>query len=136
MDIELKKRIIELLGKDKFAAMGDMELTEVNEGSAVAKMEISEKHHNGLGTVQGGVLFTLADFACAAASNSQGKVAVSLGASINFVKAISKGTLTARATEVYLRRTVSAYNVEIRNEEGELIATFQSTCYRKEPKGI
>lgn len=134
MDNELKEKIFKLIGNDKFAALCDMQLTELSEGRAVAKMTVSEKHFNGLGTVQGGALFTLADLACAAAANSQGKTAVSLTASINFVKATSCGVLTATATEVYLRRTVAAYNVEIRDEQGELIASFQSTCFRKEPK--
>ncbi|MCB9018185.1 MAG: PaaI family thioesterase [Paludibacteraceae bacterium] len=127
-------KIFELLGKDQFAKNSNMRLIEAGLGSAIAEMEIDQRHLNGLGSVQGGVLFTLADFVCAAASNSQGKVAVSLDASISFVKAISKGKLTAVASEIYLRRTVAAYKVEIRNEENDLIAVFQSTSYRKEPK--
>lgn len=129
-----KAKIFELLGKDQFAKNSNMKLIEVGIGFAIAEMEIDQRHLNGLGSVQGGVLFTLADFVCAAASNSQGKVAVSLDASISFVKAISKGKLTAVASEIYLRRTVAAYKVEVRNEENDLIAVFQSTSYRKEPK--
>ena len=129
----MKKRVIDLLSKDNYAALSGVELVDVGEGTATAKMIVSEKQTNGLGTVQGGALFTLADLACAAAANSRDKIAVSLGASINFVKAVSSGVLTATAKEVYVRRTISAYSVEIHDEKGDLVATFQSTFYRKDP---
>ncbi|MCQ2193818.1 MAG: PaaI family thioesterase [Paludibacteraceae bacterium] len=134
MDNTLKEKIFNLLGKDTAASNLNIKLVEIDNGTAIAKMEVDERHMNGLGTVQGGVLFTLADFACAAAANSQGKIAVSLNANINFVKAVNSGTLTATATEMYLRRTVGGYNVDVRDEEGELVANFQSTSYRKDPK--
>ena len=39
----------------------------------------------------------------------------------------------ATASEIFLRRTIAAYMVEIRREEDNaLIATFQSKVYRKE----
>ncbi len=130
-DCELKKRVFELLQKDKFAEECGIELLEVGDGTAKGRMTSSEKHNNGLGVVQGGAVFTLADLVCSAAACSRGKVTVTINASMNYVKPASKGILTATATELYLRRTISAYNVEIRDDDGELVATFQSTCYRK-----
>ena len=131
-DADCKKRVFELLQKDKFAEACGVELLEVGDGTAKGRMIASDMHNNGLGVVQGGALFTLADLVCSAASCSRGKVTVTINASMNYVKPAFKGVLTATATELYLRRTISAYNVEIRDEEGELIATFQSTCYRKD----
>ena len=40
-----------------------IELIEVGERYSIAKMEIQEKHLNAANIVQGGVIFTLADFA-------------------------------------------------------------------------
>ena len=60
----------------------------------------SPQHLNGYRTVQGGAIFTLADFAFAAASNAHGTVAVAINVSINFLKAGTTGTLQAEAREV------------------------------------
>jgi len=128
--------VFQMMQKDRFAGYNQIELLEVGEGTAKARMVVTETHLNGIGTVQGGALFTLADLAFAAASNSRGKVAVALDANINFIKAVSSGTLIATALEVDLKRTVGVYRVEIRNGENELIAVFQATAYRKEPKPI
>ncbi len=126
--------ILQLIQKDHFANHNQIRLIEVGEGTAKAQMTVTKNHLNGIGTVQGGALFTLADLAFAAASNSREKIAVALDANINFIKAVSSGILTATAEEIDLKRTIGIYRVEIRNEADELIATFQSTAYRKEPK--
>lgn len=127
-----KEEIIELLKKDKFILYNGIELLEIGEGEATSRMKITENHLNGLGTVQGGAIFTLADYTCAAAANSRGKAAVTLDGQMDFIKAVSKGTLTAHATEISLRRTIASYRVEVRNEEDILIATFQSKVFRKD----
>ena len=126
------EKIFQLMQKDHFAAANGIKLIEVGEGTAKAVMVINENHLNGFNTVQGGALFTLADLAFAAACNSRNKMAVSLNANINYIKPVSSGTLTATAREVDLKRSISIYSVDIHNETGELIATFQSTAYRKE----
>ncbi len=128
------ENILQLIQKDHFANYNQIQVIEVGEGIAKAQMTVTKNHLNGIGTVQGGALFTLADLAFAAASNSREKIAVALDANVNFIKAVSSGTLTATAWEIDLKRTIGIYRVEIRNEADELIATFQSTAYRKEPK--
>jgi len=128
------KSLFQMMQKDRFAAHTQIELIEIGEGTAKARLKITENHLNGVGIVQGGALFTLADFVFAVASNSRGKVAVTLDANVNFIKAVSSGILTAVAYEIDLKRTIAIYKVEIHNESDELIAIFQSTAYRKEPK--
>jgi acyl-coenzyme A thioesterase PaaI-like protein len=39
--------------------------------------------------------------------------------------------LTARATEVFLKRTIASYKAEVRNEEGKLVAIFHAKFFRK-----
>jgi acyl-CoA thioesterase len=126
--------LFELIQKDQFAKYNNIELLEIGEGTATARMVVNENHLNAVGIIQGGALFTLADFVFAAASNSRGKEAVTLDANVNFIKAVSSGVLTAVASEIALKRTIGIYRVEISNEKNELIAIFQSTAYRKDPK--
>lgn len=123
--------IRELMEKDLFAKTNDMHLVEVEQGQAVAQMIMQNRYCNGAGTVQGGALFTLADFACAAAANSYGDRAVSIHADINFIKAVSSGTITAKAVEISRRRTIAVYHVNITDDAGNLLATFCSTMFIK-----
>ena len=55
--------------RDKFGTYNGMEVVSVGKGMAVARFEVKPHHKNGLGTVHGGALFTLADLAFAAAAN-------------------------------------------------------------------
>jgi acyl-CoA thioesterase len=126
------EKIKKALAQDRFAleTVG-VELMEITPGQAKVKMEIRPKHLNGLGTVQGGALFTLADMALASASNSHGTVAVLVNASIAYFKAVSQGVLYAEAREESLKNKLATYTVRVTDGEQELIALMQATVYRK-----
>lgn len=117
--------------KDRFCEFIGVELTEVSEGHAKAKLDIKEHHLNGVGIVQGGAIFTLADFAFAAASNSHGTVAVGINTNISYLTATTGGTLYAEAREIGINHRIGTYTVDITNEKGEMIAIFQGMVYRK-----
>ncbi len=119
---------------DKFAERANIHLLEVSAGQARAKMTLHPHHLNGYGTVQGGAIFTLADFAFAAASNSHGTVAVAINVSISFMKAATTGTLWAEAREVSKNFKLGSYTVEVKDDQGDLIALFQGMVYRKSEK--
>jgi acyl-CoA thioesterase len=81
--------------------------------------------------VHGGAIFTLADLAFAAASNSHGTVAVAINASIWFVKAGTQGTLFAEAREVSRNPKLATYSITITDDAGEIVALFEGMVYRK-----
>jgi len=122
------------LKNDRFAERTNVELLTVSAGHATAKMVLHPHHMNGLGSVQGGAIFTLADYAFAAACNSHGTVAVALNVSITFMKAAVTGTLWAEAREVSKNFKVGSYVVEVKDDQGDLVATFQGLAYRKKDK--
>lgn len=124
--------INEFLQGDKFARMAGVELIETGNGYAKARMEIRPEHLNGGGVCQGGAIFTLADLAFAAATNSHARLTLSITSSINFLKAESRGYLYAEAREVFSHKRLANCEVCITNEAGELIATFNGTGYRKD----
>lgn len=124
--------IKEFFKGDKFAVLAGVELMEIGNGYAKARMEVSPMHLNGGGVCQGGAIFTLADFAFAAATNSHAKLTLSVTSSINFFKAESQGYLYAEAREVLNHKRLSNCEVKITNEKGETVATFNGTGYRKE----
>jgi acyl-CoA thioesterase len=126
--------IEQILEKDRFAAHCGIELLSVSAGQARARMTLRPDHLNGLGSVQGGAIFTLADFAFAAASNSHGPAAVAINVSISFMKAARTGTLWAEAREVSKNFKLGSYTVEVKDDAGDLVALFQGMAYRKSEK--
>ena len=121
--------------RDKLAACLGIELVEISEGFAVSKMEIREEHLNGINTVHGGAIFTLADFTFAVAANSHGSVTVAINGNISYMKAAFKGgVLTATAHEVSVNPKLGTYTVNVVDDAGELIAIFQGMAYRKRDK--
>jgi acyl-CoA thioesterase len=119
---------------DKFAQRCGIELLSVSPGRATARMILHPHHLNSINTVQGGAIFTLADFTFAAASNSHGTIAVAVNASITFMKAGSTGTLWAEARELSKNFKIGTYSVEIKDDQGDLVAHFQGLAYRKKDK--
>lgn len=117
--------------RDRLCMTLGIQVTDVSLGAASAAMTIEEKHLNGADVAQGGAIFTLADLAFGAAANSHGTLALGVNASIAFTKAATTGTLTAHARETAVSGPLATYVVEVKNEDGETIATFQGTAYRK-----
>lgn len=117
--------------QDHYAKHSGIEILAVEPGYAKVHMPIKEFHLNGASIVHGGAIFTLADFAFGIAANSHGQIAVSINASISYVKAVGRGTLLAEAKEVALEPRLSNYIINITNEQNELIAVCHGTAYRK-----
>ncbi|KAA6329869.1 Acyl-coenzyme A thioesterase PaaI [termite gut metagenome] len=116
---------------DRFAAEAGIELLEIGEGYGKAKLEVTTRHLNAGNTTQGGAIFTLADLALAAAANSHGTLALSLASSITFLHGSEPGdTLYAEARERHCGKHTGYYQVDITNQNGKLIATFEASVYR------
>ncbi len=128
----MQEKIKRLLNEnDRFAKHNNIKLTEVGEGYAVAEMEVNNNHLNAADVVQGGAIFTLADLAFGAASNSYGVLNLNINSSISFVKSVKSGKLTAYAKEISKNKKISVYQIEVKNQKGELIATMQGVAYSK-----
>lgn len=120
------------MGRDRFAQENKIRLQAVHPGYARTEMTIEDRHLNGLGIVQGGAIFTLADLAFAAAANSGGSVAVSCQADIRWFRAVRSGSLIAEAEEVCRTRRLSSCIVRVTDEGGTLVALLTGTAYIRE----
>lgn len=119
------------MDNDQFAKHSGLELLEVAPGYAKVQMVIKDYHLNGVKTVHGGAIFTLADFAFAAASNSHGRIAMGINAAITYMKAGTGRVLYAEAREVSLNHKLGTYIINITDDQNDLVAIFQGTVYRK-----
>jgi acyl-CoA thioesterase len=117
---------------DQFAKHTGLEILEAAKGYAKVKMPIQPYHLNGVNTVHGGAIFTLADFAFAVASNSHGRVAMGVNGNISYMKAATTGTLYAEAHETSCNHKLGHYLVNIYDDQQELVAVLQGMVYRKE----
>lgn len=117
-------------GNDRYAALTGVEIIEAGTGYCKARMNIEDKHLNGANVVQGGAIFTLADFAFAVASNSHGQLALAINVNISFLKAVTVGALYAVASEVTEPGRLGAYDVLVTDDEGEIVARFNGMVYR------
>ena len=115
---------------DRFAAANGMHLDELGEDSSVCSMTLTEDHCNAYGGVMGGVTFTLADFAFAAASNQLHRLSVAQQVSINYLSTPKGSRLIARAQCVKNGRTSSVFNVHVTDDTGRLIAQFVGTAFK------
>lgn len=127
-----------LVSRDAFARLLGLELAEVRPGYACVRMTVRPEHCNGLHIAHGGTLFTIADYAFAAACNAHGKPTVAVNASISFARAVAEGThLTAEAREVSGGK-LGQYEVRVMDEGGGVVAYFHGLSYEKRgstPKG-
>jgi acyl-CoA thioesterase len=116
---------------DKFAEYCGIELLDVSEGQAKARMEIKDYHLNGVKTVHGAAIFTLADLVFAVASNSHGSIAMGINVSISYLKAVQEGVLFAKAKEVSINPKLATYTINVTDADDDLVAIFQGMVYRK-----
>jgi len=120
----------EFFRNDRFAASNGMTLDELTDESCVCSVTLREEHRNALGGVMGGVIFTLADFAFAVASNNDHRSTVALDVNIHFLSS-SRGTrLTAKTSCVKNGRTTSVYEITVTDDLGKTVALFVGTGYK------
>jgi acyl-CoA thioesterase len=117
--------------QDRFASGAGARLLEIRPGYARASMRVGPRHANAIGVAMGGAVFTLADLAFAACSNSGGRVAVAVQVSIAFTRP-GRGLLTAEAREVSRSSRLSSCEVRVTDSRGALVATFQGLAYLKD----
>jgi acyl-CoA thioesterase len=129
-------RLLDYFRQDRFAAEAGIELIAISPGSARARLKIEPRHLNAAGVLQGGAIFTLADLAFAAASNSRGKLALSTCANVSFLKAMRGGVIEAEAREEAVSRKLCTCTVRVTDEAGELVALFTGTAYRKDEPSL
>ncbi len=126
-----------VVDRDQFAKFIGVEIVSAENGCARARLNVQNKHLNGLGVVQGGAIFTLADTAFAAACNSRRTATVGIHANISYLKPGRGPVLWAEASGVRDGK-VGCYDVKIydgdKNGPQHLIASFQGLSYQLSPK--
>jgi acyl-CoA thioesterase len=107
---------------DRFGKYNNMQVVEVRPGYAVAELMITEDSFNGLGVVQGGAVFALADLAFAAAANADGKATVAMNGTMSYIRPGSGKCLRAEASLINDGKRTVVYDVNVYNDKKKLVA--------------
>jgi len=127
----LAERVVTaMMAKDAFSRHLGMDVIDVRPNGATVRMRVRADMLNGFEVCHGGVTFALADSALAFASNTHGKVTVSIENSITYPKGVFEGdVLTAVAEQESDTNRLSFYRVTVRRGD-DTVAMFRGTVYK------
>lgn len=107
-----------------------MEVLEIREGYARELLRVHPTHVNPIGSVHGGVIFTLADTVGGTAAISRGRMVTTVSGNINYLNpAIDCEELIGEAREIKVGKKMGVYEVTITNETGKTIAVATMTYF-------
>ena len=115
---------------DRFACGNGIRLDGISRGEARCSMVLTDRHQNAEGGVMGGAIFTLIDFAFAAASGSVHRPTVAQQVSVSYLNAARGGVLTAKASCRKDGRTSCVYSVDVADDAGRDIACATVTGFK------
>ncbi len=119
--------------RDHFAAAAGCVIDDATPGHAVVRMPLRDDlHRNAQGSVMGGAIFTLADFALAVASNVGQAPTVSVSNQIEFLSAARGTRLVATCEADRSGRALGFYTTDVYDELGTHVARMTATCFRRQ----
>ena len=120
-----------MMEKDYCSQWMNIEALTVKEGHCKIKMVVKKDMLNGYGILHGGIAFAFADSAFAFASNSYGRLAVSINGSMIYSKSAKEGeVLYAEAKALNVNHKTADFDVNVMNEKDEIYYYFRGTVYR------
>lgn len=130
----LAERVVAgMMARDAFSQWLGLEVVSVAPNAATVRMTVRPEMVNGFGVCHGGIAFSLADSALAFASNTHGKVTMSIENSIRYPAPVVPGdVLTATAVQEGASRRLAFFDVTVRKSDGQAVGLFRGTVYRTE----
>ncbi|HEY3021635.1 MAG TPA: PaaI family thioesterase [Solirubrobacteraceae bacterium] len=117
--------------EETFDALYGLEVLEVGEEHATARVPVRDAVKQAMGLVHGGVYASIAEsltsIATALAVRAQGKSVVGLSNQTSFLRPITEGTVHAEALRRHRGRTTWLWDVEITDDAGRICAVSRMT---------
>ena len=122
----------ELFANDRFATEAcGCRVVEASRGHAVCEFDITDGHRNAQGSIMGGAIFTLADFALAIGCNIGENPTVSVSNTIQYQSAARGSKLIATCEVDKSGRSLGFYTVTVEDDLGTPVAKMTATCFRR-----
>ena len=126
------EKIREFFANDQYATLATgAVIEEAGKNYAKCSLKLERKHRNAMGGVMGGVMFTLADFAFAVASNLGSPPTVSVSGQIVYLGAAKGDMLIAEAKCLHAGRSGCSFTIDISDELGNAVASVTFYGFRK-----
>ena len=128
----LAERVVgAMLAKDAFSRWLGITLLEVRPRYAAVRMIVRGDMVTGFGVSHGGIAYSLADSALAFASNTHGRVTVSIENAITYPAPVRVGdVITAIAEEESASNRLAYFRVVVRRQDDTIVGLFRGTVYR------
>ena len=130
----LAERVVAgMMAKDAFSQWLGVSIVSIAPDASTVRMTVRPEMVNGFGVAHGGVVYSLADTALAFASNTHGRITVSIDNGITYPAAVHVGDeLTAVAAMESSTNRLGFFRVSVTNQKGETVAGFRGTVYKTE----
>ena len=120
-----------MLANDAFSRWLGVEILDVRPARVTLRMAVREDMTNGFGVCHGGVTFAFADSALAFASNTGGKMTVSIENSMTYPAAVRVGdVLLADAEQEASSLRLGYYRIRVTRGDGAVVALFRGTVFQ------
>ena len=110
-------------GLDPWAVENGIHLIRMEQDAAEGIMMIRKSNQQQYGTVHGGVLVAFADTIAGHSLAPHGRMCVTQGSTVNFLRPAAGAYLFCRATPLQVGSRICVVSVEQRNDRDELITT-------------
>lgn len=118
----------EFFARDKYATQATgIEIEKVGERYAKCSLKLTDIHKNAVGHVMGGVMFTLADFVFAVATNFEQPITVSVTATINNLSSPKGDVLFGESRMIKDGKRNCFYEIIITDNMGNQVSTVSIT---------
>lgn len=122
--------IVEAQARDWFALNMGVVQKENSFDRAICCLTVGDGHRNALGGIHGGVIFSLADIAFAAACNAGDGMYIGLQAEIRYMATAQDCRLTATAIRKGGTKKFAHYEVLVKDGLDNSLALFTGSAYR------
>ena len=120
-----------MMERDVFSQWLGIKILAVRPRQATIGMRVRQEMVNGFGVAHGGIVYSFADSALAFASNTHGRVTVSIENSITYPVPVHVGDeLVALAEEESASNRLGYFRVTVRRGSGDIVALFRGTVYK------
>jgi acyl-CoA thioesterase len=120
-----------MMAKDEFSKWLGITVVDVRPRRATVRATVRQEMVNGFGVVHGGIAYSIADSALAFASNTHGKITMSIENAITYPATVHVGdVLTATAKSESESNRLGFYRVTVRNQRDDIVALFRGTVYK------
>lgn len=117
-------KLIEIRNESNaFANYIGLKLTKISEGYAETELMVTESLLNPINSVQGGVLFTVADVTGGGAAASHGRHITTIDGSIHYLRpGLNTTKITGKARELKAGKNILVYDVSVEDQDGVVLA--------------